>query len=83
MGFSKIKQVSLKKTTLSADKVGFLRETYFTREKPILSARVNKVRLSVHADKDCFPNGPTLKITWVFSGKTTLSEKNRLSNQIM
>ena len=28
--------------------------------KPILSPRADKVGLSAHADKDCFPDKPTL-----------------------
>ena len=45
MGFSQIKQVSLKKPTLSADKVGFSLINLVYLRKPILPARADKVGL--------------------------------------
>ena len=55
MGFSQVKYVSLKKKpTLSADKVGFSLMNPVHLNKPILSA---------HADKDSFPDKPTLRLT--------------------
>ena len=49
-----------KKPTLSADKVGFSVINPVYLRKPILSACTDKVGLSVHAGKDCFPGKPTL-----------------------
>ena len=59
MGFSQIKYVSLK-PTLSADKVGFSLISLVYLRKSISSARADKVGLSAQADKDSFPNKPTL-----------------------
>ena len=48
------------KPTLSADKVGFSLINQVYIRKPILSVHADKVRLSAHEDKDCFPDKPTL-----------------------
>ena len=50
--------------------------------KPILSARADKVGLSAHADKDCFPGKPTLSAradNMGFLDTPGLSERKPLS----
>ena len=76
MCFSQIKYVSLKKT----DKVGFSLINPVYLRKLILSACTGKVRLSVHADKNCFSDKPILsaQIIWVYSDKPGLSQRTPL-----
>ena len=81
MSFCLINRVSLQKPTLSTDEVGFSLIYLVYLRKPILSARTDKMGLSAHADKDCFPDRTTLSAradNIGFPDKPGLSERNPL-----